>query len=193
MDICASLTSERFCQCSLDCCLHPVWDQLIPVRKVGTLDWLTGAAECSFLLLRLVCWRNDRVVAYSLNEACLLLTVGEFGLKNVILPLSSSGLCMGSLGLQSLNRRKDPVKLCRLCGYGLSGKNVPQSLKPRKIQSNEKVRGKLFYLQLELFYLQLSFFAYNPLRCFLDTISQCKQRSSTVIKKLEFWVQKLKL
>ena len=28
--------------------------------------------------------------------------------------------------------------------------------------------GKLFYLQLELFYLQLRFFAYSPLRCFLD-------------------------
>ena len=28
--------------------------------------------------------------------------------------------------------------------------------------------GKLVYLQLELFYLQLSFFAYSPLRCFLD-------------------------
>ena len=42
--------------------------------------------------------------------------------------------------------------------------------------------GKLFYLQLQLFYLQLSFFAYSPLRCFLDMLSHCKQRSSHVSK-----------
>ena len=41
-------------------------------------------------------------------------------------------------------------------------------------------RGKLFYLQLKFFYLQLSFFPYSPLRCFLETLSHCKQRSSTV-------------
>ena len=46
-------------------------------------------------------------------------------------------------------------------------------------------RGKLCHLQLEFFCLQLSFFAYSPLRCFLDTLSHCKQRISTVSKKLE--------
>ena len=44
-------------------------------------------------------------------------------------------------------------------------------------------RGKLFCFQLELFYLQFNFFAHSPLRHFLDTLSHCKQRSSTVSKK----------
>ena len=37
--------------------------------------------------------------------------------------------------------------------------------------------------QLELSCLQLSFLAYSPLRCCLDTLSHCKQRSSTGSKK----------
>ena len=36
------------------------------------------------------------------------------------------------------------------------------------------LRGKPFYLQLELFCLQLSFFAYSPLRPLLDALSHCK-------------------
>ena len=43
--------------------------------------------------------------------------------------------------------------------------------------------GKPFYLQSELFCLQLSFFAYSPLRCFLDTLSHCKQRSLLASKE----------
>ena len=43
--------------------------------------------------------------------------------------------------------------------------------------------GKVLYLQLEVFYLQLRFCAYSPLRCFLDTLSHCKQRSSIISKK----------
>ena len=41
-----------------------------------------------------------------------------------------------------------------------------------------QIRGKLFYLQLELFCLQLSFFAYSRLRPLLDALSHCKQKSS---------------
>ena len=43
--------------------------------------------------------------------------------------------------------------------------------------------GKLFYLQLELFCLQLGFFAYSSLRCLLDTLSHCKQKSSNCKQK----------
>ena len=53
--------------------------------------------------------------------------------------------------------------------------------------------GKLFYLELELFYLQLSFFADSPLRCFLDTLPHCKQRSSTVSKKAQIVSKKAQM
>ena len=43
--------------------------------------------------------------------------------------------------------------------------------------------GRFFSYSWSIIYLQLSFFAYSPLRCFLDTLSYCKQRSSTVSKK----------
>ena len=46
-----------------------------------------------------------------------------------------------------------------------------------------KSGGSVIYLLLELFRLQLSFFTESPLRCFLDTLSHCKQRSSTVSQK----------
>ena len=43
--------------------------------------------------------------------------------------------------------------------------------------------GGSFLLTVGAFYLQLSFFAYSPLRCWLDALCHCKQRSSTVSKK----------
>ena len=45
------------------------------------------------------------------------------------------------------------------------------------------LRGKLFYLQLELFCLQLSFFAYSPSRRLLDALSTVSKRAPTVSKK----------
>ena len=52
-----------------------------------------------------------------------------------------------------------------------------------EFQSGRNYRGKLFNLQLELFCLQLSFFAYSPLRLFLDALSHCKERSSNCEQK----------
>ena len=52
--------------------------------------------------------------------------------------------------------------------------------------------GSFFNLQLELFCLQLSFFAYSPLRCFLDTLSHCQQRSSIVSTKTQIVSKRLK-
>ena len=43
--------------------------------------------------------------------------------------------------------------------------------------------GSYFTTVGVFFHLQLSFFAHSPLRCFLDTVSHCKQRSSTVSEK----------
>ena len=43
--------------------------------------------------------------------------------------------------------------------------------------------GSFFTYSWSVFYLQLSFFAYSPLRCFLYTLSHCKQRSSIVSRK----------
>ena len=45
------------------------------------------------------------------------------------------------------------------------------------------IRGKLFYLQLELFCLQLTLFAYSLLRPLLDALSHCKKKAQTVSKK----------
>ena len=47
------------------------------------------------------------------------------------------------------------------------------------------IRGKFFYLQLELFCLQLSCFAYSSPRCLSDTLSHCKWKSSIESKKLK--------
>ena len=43
---------------------------------------------------------------------------------------------------------------------------------------------ELYYLQFELFCLQLSFFAYSGKVSLRNTSTDCKQRSSTVSKKL---------
>ena len=50
----------------------------------------------------------------------------------------------------------------------------PKSLSFWDLRTTLFMGGKLFYLQLELFHLQLSFFAYSPLRRFLDTFSHLK-------------------
>ena len=42
---------------------------------------------------------------------------------------------------------------------------------------------KLSYFQLELFCLQMNFFAYSALRCLLDVLSHCKQKSSNCEQK----------
>ena len=42
-----------------------------------------------------------------------------------------------------------------------------------------------FYLQLELSYLQLSFFAYGGKVCLRNTLTDCKERSSTVSNKAQ--------
>ena len=44
-------------------------------------------------------------------------------------------------------------------------------------------RGQLFYLQLEHFCLQLSYFAYSPLRWFLEALSHCRQKAASVSGK----------
>ena len=50
-----------------------------------------------------------------------------------------------------------------------------------RVRAHEK-SGETLLLTVGVFSLQLSFFAYSPLRCFLDILSRCKQRSSTVSK-----------
>ena len=55
----------------------------------------------------------------------------------------------------------------------------------------KKDGGKLFYWQLELFCLQLSFFAYSPLRPFLEALSHCKQKAPTVSNKKAKAVSKI--
>ena len=65
----------------------------------------------------------------------------------------------------------------------LRGNTIKGQHDPQLWEENGTLRGalrgrKLFYLQLELFYLQLSFFAYSPLRRFLDALSHCKHKSS---------------
>ena len=54
----------------------------------------------------------------------------------------------------------------------------PPGQPPKCTVGTKIIGGKLFYLQLELFCLRLSFFAYSPLRPFLDALSHCKQKSS---------------
>ena len=54
------------------------------------------------------------------------------------------------------------------------------NLQGRKRNPNPNFSGGCFTNSLSVFYLQLSFFAYSLLRCFLTTLSHCKQRNSTV-------------
>ena len=51
------------------------------------------------------------------------------------------------------------------------------------LRNNFSAGGSFFYLQLELLCLQLIFFAYNPLGCFLDALSHCKQKNSNCKQK----------
>ena len=50
-------------------------------------------------------------------------------------------------------------------------------------RENGLIWGEIFLLTVGACLLELRFFAYSPLRCFLDAHSHCKQRSSTVSKK----------
>ena len=70
----------------------------------------------------------------------------------------------------------------------------------RRKWGQEKKRGKLFYIQLELYCWQLSFFAYSLLSCLLEALSHCKQKISiasekapTVSKKLPNTIASKKL
>ena len=84
-------------------------------------------------------------------------------------------------GKQGKKRKKDKHFHAAACTVLYEQSGFPGHLSSYDSWQCPNPRRKLFYLQLELFYLQSwSFFAYSPLRCFLDTLSHCKQRSSIV-------------
>ena len=60
-----------------------------------------------------------------------------------------------------------------------------KSKAPRKSPEKWTLLSLAFCNAPSLHTVKLSFFAYSPLRCFLDTLSHCKQEASNCKKKLE--------
>ena len=66
---------------------------------------------------------------------------------------------------------------CSRCRSMTSGQDLDIYFRPFCVGFRERGKGEAFLLAVGVFCLQLSFFAYSLLRCLLDALSYCKQKT----------------